>query len=354
MLELKNNQLVFSFPEIHADAVLAITFQRTLRIPDDSNTYELPPGLGSFPVRQVDEFASRIPEAWKEHGGIMLPMYQSEAMWLNFSPRRVSGHGVAYPFAIKVATGRRSALTGKEWESGLREKDYAVSPKQKWLDGYVVSDGVVRQFVAAPLGAGFTAEEQITGKAEFGGLQIEVYPMTWEAFDRRFPKRPSTLGGGILRSAGFSAGSAAPAAAGRMKRRSVSAQSVKPDMGLAPGGKMKQQIFEDPYGLFDWDMARKDRCFVHLANSLAWKSITGQASPNPPLTSAEYTRYNYPWYSYYDDGSTLTSTPELGGLKSVVELGEEKGYHIIPENESVAPINVKNLSPDKVRDGKWA
>ena len=48
--------------------------------------------------------------------------------------------------------------------------------------------GVIRQFVAMPLGAGYTAEEQITGKAEHGGLQIVVYPMKREVFERRFPE----------------------------------------------------------------------------------------------------------------------------------------------------------------------
>jgi hypothetical protein len=35
MIELRNDRLVFSFPEVHREAVLEIDFQRTLRIPDD-------------------------------------------------------------------------------------------------------------------------------------------------------------------------------------------------------------------------------------------------------------------------------------------------------------------------------
>ena len=53
MIELKHNQLKFSFPEVHPKAKLTIEFQRTLRIPDDDNTYPLPPGLGvSTPTRR--------------------------------------------------------------------------------------------------------------------------------------------------------------------------------------------------------------------------------------------------------------------------------------------------------------
>ena len=43
MLELKKNSLVFSFPDVHPAAKLTVTFQRTLRIPDDERTYPLPP-----------------------------------------------------------------------------------------------------------------------------------------------------------------------------------------------------------------------------------------------------------------------------------------------------------------------
>ncbi len=44
-----------------------------------------------------------------------------------------------------------------------------------------------------PLGSGCSAEEQFTGKAEHGGLQIKVYPMQAEEFERRFPTRRDAL-----------------------------------------------------------------------------------------------------------------------------------------------------------------
>jgi hypothetical protein len=34
-----------------------------------------------------------------------------------------------------------------------------------------------------PMGAGYTAEEQITGKAEHGGLQMIVYPMKAKRYE---------------------------------------------------------------------------------------------------------------------------------------------------------------------------
>jgi len=186
MIELKNDSLTFSFPEVHPEARLSIDFQRTLRIPDDGKDYPLPPGLGQFPMKHVDDYSEKVPALWIQHGGVMLPMYQSEALWLNFNPEFLWDHDTSYPFAIKVATGKINAVTGDNWKDGLKRKrqDYMVSTEQPWLDGYCVEKGFIRQFVAMPLGSGYSAEEQITGEAEHGGIQIVVYPMKREVFEK--------------------------------------------------------------------------------------------------------------------------------------------------------------------------
>ena len=134
VVELKNDRLGFSFP-VHEDAEFTLDFQRTLRIPDNGREHFLPPGLGRFPLELVDDYADRVPEAWREHGGVFLPMYQSEAMWINFRG--------AYPMAVKVAAGKINALTGDEWSEDLCEdpQDYLVVPDQPWLDGFSCQAG---------------------------------------------------------------------------------------------------------------------------------------------------------------------------------------------------------------------
>ncbi len=360
-LELTRDTLIFSFPDVHPDAKLSITFMRPLRLPADDQPYPLAPGLGAFPVRHVDDFKERIPAKWKEHGGVMLPMYQSEAMWLNFQASYVSGQG-NYPFVIKIATGKRSAITGEDWSPTLREKDYCVVPPQRWLDGYVIDKDNVRQFVAAPLGMGFTAEEQITGKAEHGGLQIEVMPMKREVFDRRFKKREEKTGGGFLRSAGLISEDSATMdycyESLNFADGPVAAAAAAPDMGLAPGGKMKQEVHEDPYDFQDWDREHHGRCFVHLSNSLAWRAITQHDPPTAPRTAADYTRAGLPWFDLYSDGKGLDGTKLTRELKSVMALGFQKGFSIVPENEGVTfksdQIVKLGRTKDEVRDGKWA
>jgi hypothetical protein len=338
MIELVNDQLQFSFPEVHPSARLHLDLQRTLRIPDNGTDHLLPPGLGRFPLRHVDDAGPRVPSRWRERGGVMLPIYQSEALWINFGAADDPELGVAYPFALKVAAGKVSAITGEAWRPGLnrRPQDYMVVPRQPWLDGFVVAKGTIRQFVAMPLGAGYTAEEQINGKGEHGGLQLLAYPMKRAAYERRFPR-------------GYR-GRAALADA-----ITVSCLA-SPDMGLGAGGRMRQEIFADDFALDEWDTAHASRCFVHLANSLVWRAITGENPPTTPPTAAEYTRNGLPWFEYYGEGSAVDATRVLEQLRSVLDLARDRGDVPIPENDAVSPERVTPLrrrSRDQVREGAF-
>ena len=343
MIELQHDRMMFSFPEVHPQAKLTIEFQRTLRIPDDDRSYPLPPGLGAFPLRHVDDHAASVPSAWLQRGGVMMPIYQAEALWLSFNAEHIDRRETAYPFAIKVATGKHCAVSGDAWQDGLTRKpqNYMVAPKQPWLDGYVVEKGKIRQFVAMPLGAGYSAEEQISGKAEHGGLQLAVYPMKREVFERRFPEKNERR----ARHARSCMVMSAPL-------------SACADMGLAPGGMMEQEIYDDPFAIGDWDMTSTSRCFVHLCNSMVWNSITGTQPPYPPPTAKQYAKAKLPWFAWYDESATAVSpTDTLKGLKSVAQLSAAKGTVVLPENESVTPENIvvyrSGLQPGQVREGRF-
>ncbi|MGH7470949.1 MAG: hypothetical protein ACRENP_23625 [Longimicrobiales bacterium] len=333
MVELINDELVFSFPNVHAHALLHVAFKRTLRIPDDDRTYPLPPGLGNFPLRHVDDFGARTPSHWTRRGGVALPMYQSEALWLHFwSPH-------AFPFAVKVAAGKINAVTGESWAEGLVRdpQDYLSIPAQPWLDGYCVRKGVIRQFVALPLGSGYSVEEQITGNAEHGGVQLLVHPLKASAYrprrQLRVPELPTMLYD----------------------------QLCAPDeytMGLAAGGQMSQEVYEDTQEFNDWDLRHRGRCFVHLANSLTWRAITGEDPPTVPFTSAEYTNAGLPWFEYYADGQkALAGGGILNTIRSVTQIGQAKGDVPLPENQSVSPDNIVKLRADlahaEVREGAF-
>ena len=330
MIALENDRLVFRFPEVHEESACSIEFQRTLRIPDDGKDYPLPPGLGDFPLRHLDDFARRVPGGWLARGGVIMPMHQAEAMWINFGGSRWGG---SYPFAVKIATGKVCAVTGETWVNHLNgdPQDYVVLPEQPWLNGYCVEKGVIRQFVAMPLGDGYSVEEQITGAAEHGGVQIVVYPMKKERYEALRNER-------------------------LYEERSGSQASMQAsmDMGLAPGGRMRQEIHDDPYGLDAWDQRHSSRCFVTIANLAVWTAVTGERPPTEPPTAKEYTDEGLPWFDYYGgDAEAVEGAEKFTKLVSVAAMGKQKGETPLPENEPVDVeriIALRRKGSDQVRE----
>ena len=330
MIVLEENRLGFHFPEVHAAARCSIEFQRTLRIPDDGRDYPLPPGLGTFPLRHLDDYAARLPESWRVRGGVIAPMHQAEALWIDFH--------ADYPFAVKVATGKICAITGDPWVDRLNRdpQDYAVLPEQPWLDGYCVEEGVVRQFVAMPLGEGYTVEEQLTGAAVHGGFQLVAYPMKAERYEAL-----RSEWGGLREDVLYSA-----------------APALEEAMGLAPGGRMKQEIYDDPYGLDAWDQRHGSRCFVSLLNTTQWMVVTGERPPTEPPTAQDYAARGLPWFDYYGgDVRAVAGAEKLRGLTSVAQQAKATGQKPLPDNESIAIPHVIALGKARrVREGAgdWA
>ncbi|MDA1099218.1 MAG: hypothetical protein O2967_09575 [Proteobacteria bacterium] len=330
--------LVFRFPQIEEDAVFSIDFQRTLRIPDSDKTYSLPPGLGSFPLRHVEDHPQKLPLPTTARGGVILPMWQSEAMWLNFSNNGPENWGLDFPVAIKVAAGKINAVTGESWRTGLHRdpQDYLVAPEQPWLDGFAVEKGVIRQFVAMPLGDGYSVEEQLTGDAEWGGLQISVFPLrakVWKAkrceWDEQQKRRDA----------------ATPIDDGAEYMEFSHKKKALP-MGLAAGGRMRQVIHPDPFNIEDWDIAAAERVFITLLHAKDWKAITGEAAPNEPPTAKEYSEAGLPWFEYYGkDQAALPGGARFGGVKSVANLFEKMTGATLPNSQDVETGNPVRLGP---------
>jgi hypothetical protein len=331
---------------IHHDRVqfgpdgVQIRFMRTLRIPDDGKKYPLPPGFGSFPIRRVHDYLDTVPEEWRERGGIFLPMYQREAMWINFACPSWR------PRALQLGIGKVCAVTGKRWSGTLsrRNQNYMVVPKQPWLDGIATGYGTIRQFVAMPLGMGYTVEAQVTGEEVFGGLQLKVY----EPKEGRFPKPPPPPPMSRMRC------QAAPPAACAPQR---AAPQGAGSMGMAAGGRMKQKIYKDSYGIETWDRDNTNRLYVHLVNSELWREITGEEAPNTPVSAKEYERSGLPWYDIYDEGaSAISGGQALSKVKSVAAM-DVKTFGQAADNQD--PVTVEEVTsyalndPKGIYDGNW-
>ena len=264
-----------------------------------------------------------------------MPMFQADALWLNFSSINITGEA-DYPIAIKIGTGKICAVSGDNWSSSLNRdpQDYVVVPEQPWLDGYNVSKDTVKQFVTAPMGRGLTVEEQLTETADVGGIQIQAFPMKRKFYDKlnvveKFSDELAML-------------------------EACCCMSPAMDMGLAAGGSMRQEIFEDPYDLEQWDLRKTERCFVTLANAEQWMSITGEEPPVSAISAETYTNAGLPWFDYYgNDQSAIEGAKKLGKIKSIKQIENDTNSNVWPTDDSVKNPNVTSLLQRLVRIGDW-
>jgi hypothetical protein len=335
---------------------VSVRFVRTLRLPE-TGTHALPPGLGEFPVRSVADHPDTVPEQWRVRGGVMLPVYLREAMWLSF--------GAAEPAALQVGVGKVCAVSGEPWRNRLARgpQNYVVLPRQPWLDGINSGKGTVRQFVAVPLGLGATVEGQVTGEEVWGGVQLQSFPLgdralaKWreEQREKRTVVRKSAGGAYgappmMPMAAPMAAPGGVPAAAGAAPGGPPRAAAA---MGLGVGGSMRQEVYADDRPLDDWSPEPGGRVFVHLVTPPEWRRITGEEPPPSPVDRAAYNRAGLPWFDYYDeDAADLDPGDALSAVKPVGEwLGDDHEPWQPPAPGQIVPLGDAPGKP--VTDGEW-
>lgn len=309
---------------------VTIDFQRTLRIPE-TGLHPLPPGLGRFPLRRVADYPDTAPAEWLARGGVMLPIYQREAMWLSFH--------ASEPAALQVGVGKVCAVSGLPWIERLVKdpQNYVALPNQPWLDGINAGDGFIRQFVAVPLGSGATVEGQVTGQETHGGVQLRAVGLTeqalaaWRAAQQARRERYADMSTGAMPR---------PCAA-------------PPDMGLGAGGRMRQEVYADKRPLADYDQSGALRVFVHLCSAAQWTAITGELPPPTPVDRDAYVSAGLPWFDYYDaDAEDLAPSEILTKVKAVGDvLGDGEEPFVPVDPKTVIPLGAPGM--EKVSDGMW-
>ncbi|KUI22649.1 hypothetical protein AU193_20925 [Mycobacterium sp. GA-1285] len=320
-VKIVNDQLVLG--------PVTVNFQRTLRIPE-KGLHPLPPGLGRFPLRRVADYPDTAPAEWLSRGGVMLPIYQREAMWLSFS--------ASEPAALQVGVGKVCAVSGLPWIEHLIKdpQNYVALPRQPWLDGINAGDGFIRQFVAVPLGSGATVEGQVTGEETHGGVQLRAVGLTeqalaaWHAEQALRAERCADV---------FADGAPLPAPSA--------------SMGLGAGGRMRQEVYSDDRPLTDYDEAGARRVFVHLCSAAQWAAITAEVPPPTPVDRDAYVDEGLPWFDYYDaDAHDLAASEILAKVESVgKKLGVEENPFSPVDPKTV--IALGGVGSDVVTDGTW-
>ena len=307
-------------------------------------------------------------------------------------------------FAIKIYVGGVNAVSGepaRETEVTMMRRlkllqrkksiqDYVVTPKQLWLDGIANADGTVRQFVAMPLGKGYTVEAQITGEEVIGGLQFEIVPSKFRAKVYRNEKvtPPGTeyikiyvldLHGKVFHlevtmlhtvdevksllqdATGISPDQMRLILTGQqmedgrtldeykgkgmrpevvlhlvLRLRGDGGDRPPAEMGIAAGGLIRQTIAKDKRNPNIWDPHCGTIFNVQILNSACFRAITGEIQPATPISAATYASYGYPYFRIFDEEPSGING-NFEEVKSIAEMDAE-GKPTEETKEAVAEV----------------
>jgi hypothetical protein len=304
-----------------------ISFQRTVRVPEQDQAFPLPPTFGRFPVLPLTPTGRLAVRSLPDPDflNVAIPMRPYEALWIGFDDP------TGQPHAVKVGAGTINVLSGGAWDDTFRKdpQDYLVCPDQPWLDGINVGEGFVRQFVATSL-SGPSLERQL-GAVVSGGLRFLVAP----------PRAD--------RIAEFDRGRRIDIPSPAMSRPA----SQRDLLAVGPGGKVGQRIYPDPYGWDVWDLGNLGRAAVHLLDAAQFHALTGMEAPPTPIDAETYARLGLPWFEVYDaTRGDLPPAPGFDVLRPVGELSGEGHNTTSAGEKACAGLDPESLRVKRLAGGK--
>ncbi|KAF5661549.1 integral membrane protein [Fusarium circinatum] len=343
---------------------LTITFRRTIRVPDNKNTSGLPPDKGAFPLFKIQDYARKLPLSMAQKGGMFIPMYQREALWIDFESTKT--------YAIRIHVGNVNIVSGEPKVPTLatelrrrqllkKEKsiqDYIVVPDQKWIDGVATAPGQVRQLVAMPMATGTSIEVQMNGEESTAGIQFDITRLDpllsgpkdninvmvkdlngkiSNYFLSRF-SRVETLKIFVKAKAGVDVASQILVSSSQrlqnklrlcdynlkngallhliVRLRGGSSMIEEPEMNIAAGGLIRQNIVEQPKG--EYKKTSQVTINGQILNSASFQRVTGQEPPKSPISAATYAKAGYPFFSLDEEPTTISGN--FSDLQSMAQL----------------------------------
>lgn len=276
MIEFQDHGMIFRFPHLADNAVAAVVFWRLLRSQDVGAPREkllpwapgpVPLGVGPMRIEPVDRHADMLPEPMLRRGGVLLPMWQSEALSIRFAC-----YAGSMPFAVTLEAGGVNLVSGAPARAGLHRdpQDYCAFPTLRGIDWVRTGPDTVRQPVPSPIDADLSAEDQLDRSAASGGIRISVTPPTREAFVA-WEKNP---------------------------RHELLYDDELANIGAKGRSFSVCEMEADGRPLDDYDWARTLSTWVTMLDAVAWFHVAKRLPRRLPPMELTY-EYRQPWFDHY-------------------------------------------------------
>jgi hypothetical protein len=211
---------------------LLLTFHRTTRLENDDTTYNLPCSNGVLEIYSTKDY--KCPPTW-DKDAYFVAVHPEEAIWVGFQTLE--------PVALVVGLGNKNVLTDKNLNLELEKDNYITIPPQLWLDGWKAENGKVNQFIA-------------TGEP----LSISIFESKTPNMMQIYLEKPKVI-------------------CGDSPTEELDGE-VTCCWGMSEvGGKVKQKIHNDPFGIDSWKKTPKKTIKIYLINGERFYEITKIAMP---------------------------------------------------------------------------
>jgi hypothetical protein len=273
MLRIGWPRLVFDFSDRGQDCSCWVGLRTTVRVPDDGRVYPLSMLLDDLPLRARADMSVAGAPSGAATGEFLTTFPSGCALALTFGegpdPDGFTPYQDEPPFAIKLGLRGVNVLTGLPLADGLQTdpQDYIVAPDEPWLNGYPLVDGMARQLVAGPASG-------VIDPWTTADLELIVYPMRPKGVAARTRCRRRPL----------------PGAHEAPGRRAAAAA------GFALGGRIRERLFSDPYGIDSWDLQRGIRCRITFLDAVEWLSLTGTWPEHEQTSFNDYAESGWGWF----------------------------------------------------------
>ncbi|KAF5531759.1 integral membrane protein [Fusarium mexicanum] len=299
---------------------LCVSFERTIRVPDNESLNRLPPSLGKFPLFKTDDVGDKFPVSMAEKGGVFIPMYQREGMCVSFESEK--------RYAIKIFAGNVNVISGEPRmpDATLACRRPGLPSQNKFIQDYVVTpppriDGVVAKSQETACFQ-FEVTRLDRHEVEERAINIIVMALTGKPFAMKIANHAfiKDIQQKIHDLEGFPVDKQRLIFRGEMLQDGLllcdygieEPETGQAEMVFPLGGVIRQNIVNIPKGLFQESNAVSFN--VQILNSATFTAITGRDPPSTPVSAAVYQELGLPFYDLYEEPSRVS------GLKSITQI----------------------------------